>query len=74
MNRDMSFPKHGPLADREARRARRAARRLKRKNRKEAKNQTNESVAENRANAPKNNNAAEKTTYIYNRKKEMGLI
>mgnify|MGYP003125537187 CR=1 FL=1 len=48
--------------------------RARRKARRAARKQTNESVAENKANAPKANDAHEKATYIYNRKKEMGLI
>ena len=94
MNRDMSFPKHGPLADREARRARRAARkearatrRTKRRNRKEAENQTNESVANIKANNEKIRNSEEyqnqknktslgeltRAEYIQLRRKQLGV-
>tara|TARA_R110002074_G_scaffold159225_2_gene316570 strand:- start:653 stop:880 length:228 start_codon:yes stop_codon:yes gene_type:complete len=72
--KDMSFCQNGPLTDKSPLTFFGKKARAKRKAKKAAKNQTNESVAENKANAPKANDAHERTTYIYNRKKEMGLI
>lgn len=70
--KDMSFCQNGPDKSPLTFFGKKA--RARRKAKREAKKQTNESVAENKANAPKANDAHEKTTYIYNRKKEMGLI
>ena len=64
--KDLSFITNGPAESPLTFFGKKA--RAKRKAKKAAKNQTNESVKENKSNASKNNDAAERSTYVHLRK------